>query len=148
MSNENNLIPNEQRTPEQRRKNARKAGIASGKARRARKTARQAAEILLSLPLPKESKNWKKLKKEGVDPDDIDNMMMLVRAMIEAGQKGDVAAFNAVLKVIGEDGREEPDEEITGVVAIGDILPEGDEPSECDMEAPAETADVPTEAGI
>lgn len=32
-----NLIPNEQRTPEERRKNARKAGIASGEARREKK---------------------------------------------------------------------------------------------------------------
>ncbi|MBQ9228964.1 MAG: hypothetical protein IJ168_09065 [Eubacterium sp.] len=37
MANENNLIPNSQRTPNERRENARKAGIASGKARRAKK---------------------------------------------------------------------------------------------------------------
>lgn len=34
MANPENLIPNEQRTPKQRRENARKAGIESGKARR------------------------------------------------------------------------------------------------------------------
>ena len=32
-----NLIPNEQRTPEERRENARKAGVASGEARREKK---------------------------------------------------------------------------------------------------------------
>lgn len=32
-----NLIPNEQRTPEERRANARKAGVASGEARREKK---------------------------------------------------------------------------------------------------------------
>ena len=36
--NEKNLIPNEERTPRERRENARKAGIASGKARREKKT--------------------------------------------------------------------------------------------------------------
>lgn len=36
--NEKNLIPNEERTPSERRENARKAGIASGQARRERKT--------------------------------------------------------------------------------------------------------------
>lgn len=36
--NEKNLIPNEQRTPCERRENARKAGKASGKARREKKT--------------------------------------------------------------------------------------------------------------
>ena len=37
MANEQNLIPNENRTPEERRENARKAGIASGAARREKK---------------------------------------------------------------------------------------------------------------
>ena len=36
--NEKNLIPNEERTPSERRENARKAGIASGQARREKKT--------------------------------------------------------------------------------------------------------------
>lgn len=36
--NEKNLIPNEERTPRERRENARKAGKASGKARREKKT--------------------------------------------------------------------------------------------------------------
>ena len=37
MANEQNLIPNENRTPTERRENARKAGIASGEARRKKK---------------------------------------------------------------------------------------------------------------
>lgn len=37
MANEQNLIRNEDLTPEQRRENARKAGIASGKARKKEK---------------------------------------------------------------------------------------------------------------
>ena len=37
MANEQNLVPNENRTPEERRENARKAGIASGEARRLKK---------------------------------------------------------------------------------------------------------------
>lgn len=36
--NEKNLIPNEERTPSERRENARRAGIASGQARREKKT--------------------------------------------------------------------------------------------------------------
>lgn len=46
MANEQNLIPNEARTPEERRENARKAGVASGKARRQKRTLRS-----LVLPL-------------------------------------------------------------------------------------------------
>ena len=36
--NEKNLIPNEERAPSERRENARRAGIASGQARREKKT--------------------------------------------------------------------------------------------------------------
>ena len=45
--NEKNLIPNEQRTPEERRENAKKAGIASGKARKEKANIRRALEMLL-----------------------------------------------------------------------------------------------------
>lgn len=38
MANEKNLVPANQRTPRERRENARKAGIQSGKSRRAKKT--------------------------------------------------------------------------------------------------------------
>ena len=48
MANPENLIPNDQRTPSQRRENARKAGKASGEARRKRKAMREAFDILLS----------------------------------------------------------------------------------------------------
>ena len=43
MANEKNLKPNSERTPKKRKENARKGGIASGKARLAKKTAREYA---------------------------------------------------------------------------------------------------------
>jgi len=46
--NIDNLVSNDDRTPEQRRANARKAGIASGEARRAKKTLREHLDILLA----------------------------------------------------------------------------------------------------
>ena len=45
MANPENLVPNEQRTPSERRENAKKAGIASGAARRKKKTLRELIEI-------------------------------------------------------------------------------------------------------
>lgn len=50
MANEQNLVRNEDRTPEERRANARKAGIASGKARRERKNMQELARIVLDMP--------------------------------------------------------------------------------------------------
>lgn len=47
MANEQNLIPNSQRSPSEVRENGRKGGIASGKARAERKTLRE--ELLLLL---------------------------------------------------------------------------------------------------
>lgn len=45
--NINNLVPNEDRTPEERRANARKAGMASGAARRRKADLRKAAQQIL-----------------------------------------------------------------------------------------------------
>lgn len=52
MANEQNLIPNEKRTPSERRANARKAGIASGQARRQNKTMKEIALMLLNTKVP------------------------------------------------------------------------------------------------
>lgn len=46
----NNLISNADRTPKERRDNARKAGIASGVARRKKKTMREWAEVFGAMP--------------------------------------------------------------------------------------------------
>lgn len=46
--NEQNLIPNSQRTPTEVRENARKGGIRSGEVRRARKTLKEELLLLLS----------------------------------------------------------------------------------------------------
>ena len=54
MANPQNLIPNSQRTPEERRENARKAGIASGIARREKKTLREMMEVFGNLESPTE----------------------------------------------------------------------------------------------
>lgn len=52
MANEQNLVPNSARTPSERRRNARKAGIASGKARRRKKTLRELMELYGAMPDP------------------------------------------------------------------------------------------------
>lgn len=47
MANEQNLIPNSERTPSERRENARKAGLASGKARREKADLRRQLQVFL-----------------------------------------------------------------------------------------------------
>lgn len=48
--NPKNLVPNEARTPKERQENARKAGKASGEARRRKRDMREAANQLLNIP--------------------------------------------------------------------------------------------------
>lgn len=51
MANNQNLLKPEDLTPEQRRENARKAGIASAKAKKERKNLKSTLELLLSMPM-------------------------------------------------------------------------------------------------
>lgn len=53
MANNNNLIKTSDLTPSERREIARKAGIASGKARRERRDMKKSLEILLNLSIKK-----------------------------------------------------------------------------------------------
>ena len=125
MPNEENLIPLNRRTKGERRKIATMGGVASGEARRARKTAKQCAEIYLSLPVS-DMRKWNKMSRDGVEPDDIDNMMLMVAAMTRAAQSGDVAAFNTLLKVLGEDKPVNTDDDETGVIVLSEVDGEAD----------------------
>lgn len=101
MRNEKNLIPNSERTPEERRRNAAKAGRASGKARRARKTLRENMELLLSLPV--NTKYQKALTTLGVDEEDADNAMLVTAALFKSAISGDVSAIKELRNLVGED---------------------------------------------
>lgn len=81
MANEQNLIKNENLTPEQRRANASKAGKASAKKRAERKTLRE--ELLLLL---KENKMQEKIS----------------LALLQKAQNGDTKAFEIIRDTIGE----------------------------------------------
>ena len=105
MANEQNLTPNETRTPSERRRNASIAGKASGKARRQKRAIKDCMETLLSLPA---AGAYKDLASEfGIGDDDIDNHMLLVTSIFrKAVIEGDVAAFREILKLQGEDKSE------------------------------------------
>lgn len=101
MANEQNLKPNEQRTPEERRELARVAGIASGVARRRRRALREAADIYLALPV-KDKRRLKKLAGKDIPLDDIDNQMAMIVGLVEAATAGDARAANVIVKLLGE----------------------------------------------
>ena len=100
--NEKNLIPNEQRTPSERRENARKAGIASGASRRRKRSMKEAADLYLSLPVS-DKRRWNKIARKYVDAEDIDNQMAMIIGLTEAATAGDASAARVVLQLLGED---------------------------------------------
>ena len=99
MANEQNLVPNSARTPSERRENASKAGVASGKARRRKKNMKQKMQLLLSLPAA--DNDQVELTAMGVDPEDMDNEMVLVKALFLAAAEGNTRAFDRIQDVLG-----------------------------------------------
>lgn len=105
MVNEQNLIPNSERTPEQLREMATAGGKASGAARRRKRSLKEAADIFLSLPVA-DVKRFNKIAKTGVDPEDIDNQMAMVIGLTMAATDGDAKAAKVIVDLLGEDGKD------------------------------------------
>lgn len=108
MPNEKNLVPNEKRTPSERRENAQKAGIASGVSRRRRRALKEAADLYLSLPVS-DKRSWNKLARRGIDPEDIDNQMAMIAGLTDAAAAGDARAGRLVVDILGEDAKADPE---------------------------------------
>ncbi len=81
MANEQNLIPHNKRSKNEARENGRKGGVASGEARRKRKSLREQLELLL---------------------ENGDTQESIAVALIEKAMKGDVKAFEVIRDTIGE----------------------------------------------
>ena len=99
--NEQNLIRPEDLTPSERRESASRAGKASGEARRRKKDMKQKMKALLELPVAANDKE--QLETLGVDPDDMDNEMVLVMSMFLGAAQGDTKAFDRVIQILGKD---------------------------------------------
>lgn len=99
MANEKNLVPFDERTESEQREIASAGGKASGAARRRKKSMKQKMQLLLSLP-PTNS-DQTELAVMGVDPEDMDNEMVLVKALFIAAAAGDTRAFDRIQDVLG-----------------------------------------------
>ena len=100
MANEKNLVPNSARTPSERRENASKAGVASGVSRRRKKSLKQKMQLLLSLPAA--GNDQAELAAMGVEPGDMDNEMVLIKALFLSAAEGDTKAFDRIQDVLGK----------------------------------------------
>lgn len=87
---EDNLIPNNERSPIEVRENGRKGGIASGETRRRQKSMRELAKIVNSLPLS--SKNKAQMP-AGIKEDEMTFQMGFIIKVYQQALKGDTKAM-------------------------------------------------------
>lgn len=101
MGNEKNLIKPGDRTPEERRESARKAGQASGRARRAKKSFREAARWLLSMEIDGQALDGQ--------PARLTVYESLVISLVQQAQnpecKTSLQAFQQLQELVGESPR-------------------------------------------
>ncbi|MTV80722.1 stress-induced protein, partial [Streptococcus pneumoniae] len=95
MANEQNFIKNSERTPSERRENAKKAGEASGKARRKKANLKKAFETILQADVANPNVK-KQLEDLGFDST---NEMALAMVMMQKAMKGNVRAFEQISKL-------------------------------------------------
>ena len=88
--NEQNLKPNSERTPSERKQLASKAGKASGKARREKRTMKQLLEIALSMMVTNK-KGETASRKE-----------VIAIQLVNKAASGDLKAMDLLTKLIGE----------------------------------------------
>lgn len=84
--NINNLIPNSERTPEELREITRKGGIASGEARRKKKTMRETLKMCLEMT-NKNGQSYRELATLG---------------LIKGAMKGNAQNYRTMLETLGE----------------------------------------------
>ena len=105
MANEKNLMPieevNSRRSPEEHSEDSRKGGIASGAARRRKRSLKEAADLYLSLPVT-DKRVYNKIARDGVEPEDIDNQMAIISGLAKAAAMGDSKAAKVLFDLLGD----------------------------------------------
>ena len=105
--NEKNLIPNEERTPSERRENARKAGIASGKARREKQKTQQILADIVSIKNKDLAMFQKLATKLGLDGDISIHEVFTLTCLLNSVKSGNLGDLERLSKLLGEDNAKE-----------------------------------------
>lgn len=116
---------------EEARERGHKGGIASGVARRRKKSLREAADLYLSLPVS-DRRRWNAIAKAGVDPDDIDNQMAMIIGLTQSAMAGDARAARVIVDLIGESSADAGREKNNLLEAIKDTEVNVDEVPEAE----------------
>lgn len=102
MTNEQNIVPYQFRSGEEARESGAKGGVASGIARRRKRSLREAADLYLSMPIT-DNRKWNQLAIDGVEIEDIDNQMAIVAGLSRRAQDGDAKAAKVLVDIIGKE---------------------------------------------
>lgn len=103
MANDENLIPMNRRTKREQREIASKGGKASGEARRKKRDMRQAAEMLLNMPVSNKQSTMKAtLTALGINEEDMDYSMGILAAMLVQAANGNVKAATFLRDTAGQ----------------------------------------------
>lgn len=105
--NEGNLIPNECRTPTERRQNARKAGIASGIARKKKKDTAELVKIMLGSALTDKDRERLGKKYSELHGEDMTINALLVSGLAKSALNGNVKAFQELQSYIDKAQKKE-----------------------------------------
>lgn len=127
MANPENLIP--VRSKKEARERGRAGGIASGEARRKKRTMKTAAKLLLDMAVANPSVE-KKMLEYGIPEDEITNQMAVIVAMVNQATRGNVKAAAFLRDTIGESPVERMhsnDSLVQGNVTIVDNIPEDED---------------------
>lgn len=100
MSNTDNLIPLNKRTKEEQRAIAQKGGKASGKARRRKRSMKEAAQLVLYAPVSADKAEI--LKQYGVAESDCTNLMLIIVKAMQLAADGDMRATIFLRDTLGE----------------------------------------------
>ena len=95
---QDNLIPQSERTKEEQREIARLGGIASGEARRKKKTLKEAAEAIFSANLTQEE--IEKYKAKGYEVETL--LDAVIVGQVQSARKGNSQAFANFMRLFGE----------------------------------------------
>ena len=106
LANEENLkkgAPVRFRTGEQQVETARRGGIASGEARRRKKTMKETAKMLLDMEIPDAAKELKaKLKVMGISEEDFTYQSAVMVGILNQAMKGNTKAAAFLRDTVGE----------------------------------------------
>ena len=101
MANNGNLVPNESRTPSQRRENARKAGKASGRSRREKRDMRETFRAMLDMPL-RPGGTTQAQTMDGMDGKNMTVGQAIALAQLRKAMAGDTRAAEFVRDTSGQ----------------------------------------------